>query len=254
MHRIVAIPTGGLTQGSRSRIVAGQGCRGFKEGADALLNGPRGLALAADGRLYIADSGNYRIRCLHTCAAGASGAQPFVESVAGDGARRCRDGPLQDASFAFPYGLACDTSTPGRNVLLTSEWEGHTIRRVDLDSKMVSTVAGQGEPGFRDGPAREALFHEPCMLACDAQARVYIADSKNDAVRVVIPPIGGMGGDATVVTLLGPAPRDSSKRVPFPLIECRLSRPWGVCLTPDGALLISDGKVIYACVIAHFCV
>ena len=40
-------------------------------------------------------------------------------------------------------------------------------------------------------PAREALFHEPCMVACDAQARVYVADSKNDAVRVVIPPLGG---------------------------------------------------------------
>jgi hypothetical protein len=226
----------------RGRILAGQGCRGFKDGSDALFNGPRGVALAPDGRLFIADSGNYRIRCLSP--SNSSGSQPSVESVAGDGAKRSRDGALHDASIAFPYGLAWDASSPGKNALFTSEWEGHRIRRVDLDNNKVSTLAGTGRAGFRDGPASEALFDEPCMLACDDKARVYVADSRNDAIRVVVPPHASMGGGsvATVITLIGRAPSGSLDHVPFPMIECTLSRPWGVCLAPDGSLLVTDGK------------
>ena len=84
--------------------MTGQGCRGFKDGSDGLLNGPRALALAADGRLFIADAGNYRIRCLHLSASHATQtAAPHLETVAGDGARRSRDGELLDSSLAFPY-------------------------------------------------------------------------------------------------------------------------------------------------------
>ena len=66
LHRILRVALGGDFCGvAPGRVLAGHGCRGFKDGTEALFNGPRGLALAIDGRLFIADSGNYRIRCLH---------------------------------------------------------------------------------------------------------------------------------------------------------------------------------------------
>ena len=66
LHRILRVALFGDSRGVvPGRVLAGQGCRGFKDGTEALFNGPRGVALAIDGRLFIADSGNYRIRCLH---------------------------------------------------------------------------------------------------------------------------------------------------------------------------------------------
>jgi len=110
LHRIVQFSTAAQASAAGARetglVVTGQGCRGFKDGSDGLLNGPRALALAADGRLFIADAGNYRIRCLHLSAShAAQTAVPYLETVAGDGARRSRDGALLDSSLAFPYGL-----------------------------------------------------------------------------------------------------------------------------------------------------
>eukprot|EP00277_Geminigera_cryophila_P002165 CAMPEP_0179421568 /NCGR_PEP_ID=MMETSP0799-20121207/9860_1 /TAXON_ID=46947 /ORGANISM="Geminigera cryophila, Strain CCMP2564" /LENGTH=279 /DNA_ID=CAMNT_0021195433 /DNA_START=95 /DNA_END=930 /DNA_ORIENTATION=+ len=181
MHRIISISTVCGVAAGLGRVLTGQGCRGYKDGTDALFNGPRGLALAPDGRLFICDSGNYRLRCLHTHECTNHAPAP-VSTVAGDGAHRSRDGTLLHASFAFPYGLCWDVAGAS-NGLYVSEWEGHRVRRVDLGADMVYTVAGCGVAGFRDGPALAAEFDEPCMLASDTAGNVFVADSKNNAIR-----------------------------------------------------------------------
>jgi hypothetical protein len=183
-----------------------------------------------------------------------------VETVAGDGARACRDGSLLQASLSFPYGLcweACkgQSHEQSHGVLLVSEWEGHRVRRIDLRCQMVTTLAGTGRSGFLDGPAHQALFHEPCMLASDPNSGiVYVADSKNNAIRVILPPavegvgVGGVERTHTVVTLLGPPPSAPSRDaqggggVPVPLCVCELWRPWGVFVDSEGCLLISEAK------------
>ena len=125
------------------------------------------------------------------------------------------------------------------------------MRRIDLSGQTVTTLAGTGRSGFLDGPAHQALFHEPCMLASDPNSgTVYVADSKNNAIRVILPPVVAVGGsvERTVVTLLGPPPSAPSRDahgeggMPVPLCVCELWRPWGVCLDSEGCLLISEAK------------
>ena len=105
------------------------------------------------------------------------------------------------------------------------------------------------------------------MLTSDPNSGiVYVADSKNNAIRVILAvqrgEVGdwgfGGGGSVTspagedseththeVVTLLGPpptAPSGDAGGVPVPLCECSLWRPWGVCLDAEGCLLVSEAK------------
>jgi sugar lactone lactonase YvrE len=150
-------------------------------GEGAALNTPRGVALSPDARfLYFADSGNDRVRRVRLC-------DSKVETVAGCGERASRDGPLLSASFAFPYGLAWDHSS---DTLLVSEWEGNRIRRICLRTDRVTTVAGCGERGWRDGAGALAKFNEPCFLCVDALGTILVADSRNAAVRRITFPHG----------------------------------------------------------------
>src|SRR2546426_2932842 len=119
--------------------------------AGAPLNGPRTLALASNGDLYLAlREGNaiYRIgaktQTLHRVA--GTGAQGY----AGDG------GPALDATLAGPKGLAYGSG----DTLYVADTENHVIRRIDLKSGIISTVLGTGARG--DGPESDPAA---CKLA-----------------------------------------------------------------------------------------
>jgi len=86
---------------------------------------------------------------------------------------------------------------------------------------MVSTVAGAPEPGYRDGPAAEARFDGPAGVAVAPSGLVYVADSRNDAIRSVSP-VG------TVITVAG-----GPGRYVF-------SAPAGIQVLGDGNLLVTD--------------
>ena len=63
--------------------------------------------------------------------------------------------------------------------------ENNRLRRMDASG--VSTVAGDGTSGFRDGEAKAAKFAAPYRLAVDGAGRVYISDSKNARIRMYVP-------------------------------------------------------------------
>jgi DNA-binding CsgD family transcriptional regulator/sugar lactone lactonase YvrE len=170
--------------------VAGTGESGFGgdggAATDALLSGPEGLALGRDGDLYLADTGNHRIRVV-TAASGR------IRTVAGSGNSSgfSGDGAAATAArLSFPRALALDVA----GNLYVADSGNNRIRRVDT-SGTITTVAGTGTQGFSGdgGAARAADLDTPFGLAIDAAGNLYVADSGNNRIRVLKFAVGGGG-------------------------------------------------------------
>lgn len=142
------------------------------------LNGPRTMVIDRDGTIYLAlREGNqlYRISSRtwtlhHLAGTGESG-------WAGDG------GPAQTAKLSGPKGLALS----GRN-LFVADTESHTIRRVNLDTGIITTVLGTGVRG--DGPDGDPLqckLSRPHGVFGTADGTVYVTDSEAHRIRVLKP-------------------------------------------------------------------
>lgn len=165
--------------------VAGEGIGGHRDGlpATARFADPYGIAVAGDGTLYVADGGdNNRIRRI--------GRDGQVATLAGS-TEGFRDGAGTAAAFHTPSGLALDRA----GNLYVADTGNHAIRRITPQG-IVSTLAGTGVAGHRDGPASQAQFNGPTGVAVDAQGRVYVADTYNDRIRLISP-------DGHVTTLAG---------------------------------------------------
>jgi len=157
--------------------VAGGGGYGHRDGAaaQAQFSHQGGLVLLPDSRVLVADWGNHCIRVL-------SADLQQVSTVTGDGEGGHRDGAAAQAQFCFPTGLAL---LPGGRVLVTDQFN-HRIRVLSgADLQQVSTVAGNGEQGHRDGAAAQAQFDYPSSLALLPDGRVLVADEENDRIRVL---------------------------------------------------------------------
>ena len=99
------------------------------------------------------------------------------EGYAGDG------GPAAQALIGEAYG--CDFDTAGN--LYISDGRTHTIRRIDKDSGIITTVAGSGRQGYSGdgGPATEATLDNLYSLQVDTNGDIYIVDRLNAAIRKV---------------------------------------------------------------------
>ncbi|WP_411849727.1 gluconolaconase [Stenotrophomonas sp. LGBM10] len=199
--------------------LAGDGVAGAREGAgmQARFADPYGMAVDAQGVVYVADAGdNNRIRRIHP--------DGRVETLAGSG-EGWRDGPALQAQFNTPSAIAVDAA----GTLYVADTGNHAIRRIDRDGT-VSTLAGDGQRGYLDGPARQARFDAPMGIAVDASGRVFVADTYNDRIRVI-------ETDGQVRTLAGgevPGNIDGAG------IGARLDTPVALALDGHGNLLIAD--------------
>ncbi len=214
-----------------SAVNAGQTCQlsvafaprfpGVRQGA-ALLLGTRGAVL---GRVLVSGIGQGSLPVLNPGE---------ITTVAGDGQFAYqRDGVLATVAPIFlPTGLVVDAAGD----LFFCDSSNNRVRQVDAETKMISTVAGTGSPGFSgDGnPATSAALNSPSGLAMDGAGNLYISDTGNSVVRRVdaitgfittvagTPSVAGYGGD-------GLTARDAM-----------LSSPVGLAFTPGGDLLIAD--------------
>lgn len=167
---------------------AGSGAEGRADGPapDAALAQPSGLA--TDGtRLFVADSEISSVRSIEFSADGeAERAQ--VRTLAGGDLFQFgwRDGMGDGARFQHPLGVAWvpGTGEDGGGLVYVADTYNHRIRRLDPQTREVTTYAGTGEPGDTDGPAKQASFREPSDLSV-AKNTLYVADTNNHAIRAI---------------------------------------------------------------------
>ncbi|CAB1081078.1 odd Oz/ten-m homolog 4 [Olavius algarvensis Delta 1 endosymbiont] len=165
--------------------VAGSGLGGKEtsgEGGPAVaanLANPLGLAVDAEGNIYISDWGNNRIYKVNT--------RGFITTVAGSGT----EGDSGDGAFATtawlanPLGVAVDAT----GAIYIADSSNYRIRKVNTGG-FITTVAGIGESGYSgDGDlAIAARLKHPYDVAVDAAGNLYIADHFNQRIRKVAPP------------------------------------------------------------------
>lgn len=163
-----------ITPDGRVFTIAGNGLPGFSDGRGRLshLREPISVAVAEDGTVYIADSGNNAIRKVST--------DGEVSTLAG-GKPGYRDGRGREAQFNWPTGIAVG---PDGNIYVCDSGN-NKIRRITPDG-VVSTIAGRIVAGRSDGTAFEAEFNFPTGIAVDKMGNIYIADSGNNLIRKIV--------------------------------------------------------------------
>jgi sugar lactone lactonase YvrE len=151
----------------------GSGVAGF---SDTQINNPYGMALGPDGALYFCDLENQRVRRLDLKT-------KKLTTVAGNGEKAYRgDGePAVEASLNMPHELRFDA----KGDLYVAERDNHVIRKIEMKTGLISTVAGAGKPGFGGdgGPATQALLNQPHSILFDRDGTLLICDIGNHRIR-----------------------------------------------------------------------
>lgn len=180
--RMVAASDGVIT------TVAGTGVAGYSGDTGpapaARLNGPSGVALDAQGRVYVADSGNHRVRVI--------GTDGVISTFAGTGSIGSSGdlGAATAAQLSFPAAVAVDAV--GQVVI--ADRGNNRIRLVDT-SGQITTIAGSGSAGYSGdgGPATQAQLSSPYGVGVGDGGLVYIADTGNQRVRRLDPVVAAQG-------------------------------------------------------------
>ncbi|MFN0084883.1 MAG: hypothetical protein ACKVX9_05805 [Blastocatellia bacterium] len=165
------------------RIVtfAGTGQAGYSgDGGAAIrakLDNPFGIVRGPDGALYVCDTNNHAIRRI--------AADGTISTIAGTGKRGYSGdgGPATRAELNEPYEVRFDR----RGDLYFVERLNHAIRRVDRRTRVITTIAGTGRPGFSGdgGPANQAMLNQPHSIQFDLRGNLFICDILNHRVRRV---------------------------------------------------------------------
>jgi sugar lactone lactonase YvrE len=211
-----------ITPAAAVSTIAGiAGFGGYADGAagTAQFSSPLGLAVAANGDLFVADSGNHCIRQIASGAVSTFAGEPKVWGTA--------DGSGTNAQFNGPLSLAFDKL----GHLFVSDANNDTIREITT-SGVVTTFAGlAGADGTTDGNLRVARFRSPAGLVFDPPGNLFIADSFNQTIREISP-------NGVVSTLSGAAGIYGANNGVNG--TGRFYNPYGLALAADGSLLVSD--------------
>ena len=176
------------------RTIAGiPGVYGHNDGraGSARFNSPMGIAVAEDGRIFVADTGNHLIRVIENGRVSTvAGSVLFPADIAWEDPDSDFDNvPIggfadgYEAMFNLPKGLSL-----WGEILVVADSANHMIRAV-LPAGEVITLAGTGTVGHTDGPALEAGFHLPqgvYVRGGPYEYRLYIADTGNNKIRVLV--------------------------------------------------------------------
>ena len=226
--REVAAATGTIT------TIAGTGVAGYSGDGGAAtaakLDLPTALALDATGNLYVADTGNHRVRRI---AAGTGWittvAGNGVEGYAGDG------GAATAANLDSPNGLVLDAA----GNLYIADTQNGRVRGVNSTTGVISTIAGTGAVGGNvqafggdNGAATAAGLALPRGLTLDGAGNLYFADSANHRIRRISPT-----GTITTVAGQGTEAFAGDNAAAF---AASLDSPQSVAVSPAGQLTLVD--------------
>jgi sugar lactone lactonase YvrE len=175
--RMVDLRTGMIT------TVAGTGTATFngdgRHATEAALAGPSGITVGTDGRLYIADTFNGRIRAVDPVTG-------KIETVVGDGGEYRYQGEMEapSPSLSRPSGIAVD----GDGNVLMSDSDNHLVRRWDRLAGRIDRVAGIGIASYGgDGKTPlEASLNYPFGIVMDQHNHLFVADTFNHRIREIV--------------------------------------------------------------------
>lgn len=210
--------------------VAGNGVSSFSGdgglATDAALSSPSSIAIDATGNLYIADTGNNRIRKVDATT-------HVITTVAGNGSYGAAgDADIAtNALLAFPTGIAVDAA----GNLLIADTGNNRIRSVDARTHLITTVVGNGNYGFSGdrGPATAAQLAYPVGIVIDSVGNLLIVDQDNNRIRKV---------DASThrITTIAGNRNGGFSGDHLPPTETSLDHPTGIALDAGGNLFITD--------------
>jgi uncharacterized protein (TIGR03437 family) len=216
--------------GQTISTLAGNSTAGFAgdngPASSASLLGPYGVAVDSQGNIFIADSGNIRVRKV-------SGG--IISTVAGNGGFG-GDGIATAVGLNQPRDVAADSSG---NIYISDVGE-RRIRKVAAGK--ITTVAGNGTVGFvgDGGPAINASLVNPVALAVDAAGAVYVADPNDQRIRKIS---GGV-----ITTVVGNGTEGLANGVPA--TGATISFPLSVAIDPSGKLFLTDYRGLRVCLVS----
>ena len=185
----------------------------------AYLYGPGGVAVDFAGNLYIADTGNQRIRKV---------TNGVITTVAGSGTAGFSgdNGPATTARLNGPRDVAVDFA----GNLYIADTDNQRIRKVA--NGVITTVAGSGTAGFSgdNGAATGAQLNGPRGVAMDSAGNLYIADADNHRIREV--------SNAIITTIAGVSQGFGGDN--GPATSAHMYYPGGIAVSAVGNLYIAD--------------
>ncbi|RUO94464.1 hypothetical protein D7Y11_04325 [Corallococcus sp. AB018] len=189
----------------------------------ARLAAPQGVAVAADGTVYIADTGNHRIRQVKPNGVISTVAGNGVKGAAGDGGRALL------ASLDSPEAVAVGPE----GILYIADTGNHRIRQVTPDGR-ISTVVGTGlaADGGDGGRAPLANLNAPAGVAVGPDGSLYLADTGNHRIRRATP-------DGIISTVAGAGTRGASREGGL-AITADLDTPRALVVSHEGVISFVD--------------
>ena len=217
--------------------IAGSGIAGYTgdsgPATEGEINNPYGLATGPDFALYFCEVDNHCIRRLdlrtHELSTVAGNRR---QGYSGDG------GPALEASLNQPYEVRFDAA----GNMFFVEMRNNVVRRVDWKTRIITTVAGTGAPGFSGdgGPGTKAQLRQPHSIAFDPQGRLLICDIGNNRIRRLDLKTG------IIETWAGTGERKPAADG-APLAGAPLNGPRAVDVDPKGNLyvVLREGNAVY---------
>jgi len=224
-HRACRIDkTGLLTR------IAGTTERGMHDGGGkplaAQFNALHNLAIAPNDDIYLGDTLNHRV-CKIDAKTGlfSTVVGTGEKGFAGDG------GPAVKAKFS---GIYCASLDPSGERIFVADLDNRRIRKIDLKTGMVTTVAGNGEKGVpADGAdAANSPLVDPRAVTVDKAGNVYVLERGGHALRVVDP-------QGKIRTVVGTGHKGASGDG-GPGLQATMNGPKHLCIDRDGGVLIAD--------------
>jgi len=196
--------------------MAGSGSSGYQNGKalDAQFQEPIGVAVDNQGRVFVADYKNNRIRVI---------VNGLVSDFAGDGTSGFADGPSSKAKFKRPHDIAVGSN----GAVYIADTDNFRIRKIE--NGQVTTIAGTGKYGFLDGPAKSSLFHYVWSIDVGTDGAIYLAGLKNKRIRVI--------KNGVVSTLAG---NGNEGYKDGKADQAEFVQPTGVAVGKNGAVFVSD--------------
>jgi sugar lactone lactonase YvrE len=199
--------------------IAGNGIPFFADGPALLASfkDPIDAAVSNDGTVYVADPITHRIRKI----SGGS-----VSTFAGDGSWGIADGT--NAEFELPSQVIVDAN----GNVYTLDIDDPRVRKITPDGN-VSSIAGNGQVGFKDGAAKDAEFgQETSGLTIDAQGNILVVDFDNKRIRKI-------SSNGQVSTIAGNGKQGFVDGLPS---DAEFFAPSGIATDKDGNIFVGDGN------------